>query len=136
MTYEISESRGTIHVSILAASREELWRETIRAALDAAYVGGATTSEYDGQVFPIQAVGTDDGEVLTQLLHECFEAVRTAEGRLQPPKWMAFDERRVTANLPIVTPTTPARTLALKHPATVTKSASGLEARAELEIAH
>lgn len=135
MTYEISESRGTIHVSINATSKEELWREAIGAALEAAYVGAAGAGEYVGQVLPIQAVGVTDGAILTELLRACFEAVRTAEGRLLPPKWMSFDEQRVTANLPIVTPPAPARVLALKERASVTTGASGFTASAELEEA-
>jgi hypothetical protein len=49
--------------------------------------------------------------MLRTLFSECFIAARRAEGTLHPPRWIAFDEGRVTANLALSAGKSPVREL-------------------------
>ena len=59
----------------------------------------------------MQGAGLAEGDILRTFVTECFEAARRAPGTLHAPRWLAFDEGRVTANLSLSTPKTPAREL-------------------------
>ena len=104
MTYEIETTPSEATVTVHAVTREELFAHVLSAALAAAYAGTPPDGLYEGQVVPIQAVGDDDATLLRELVKDCLQAVRTAPGTLRPPRWMAFDEKRVTANLPMTAP--------------------------------
>jgi hypothetical protein len=131
VTYEIEITPSGTAATVRAATREELFADALRATLTAAYAGAPPDGIYEGQVVPIQAVGEDDATILSELVKDCLEAVRTAPGTLHPPRWMAFDEKRVTANLPMTLPRA-AATDVLLHSA---KLGSGLSARLELKSA-
>ena len=53
--------------------------------------------------------GAQEGDILRTFVTECFEAASRAPGTLRAPRWLAFDEGRVTANLALSTPKAPAR---------------------------
>jgi hypothetical protein len=59
----------------------------------------------------VQGAGLAEGDILRTFFAECFEAARQAPGTLHAPRWLSFDEHRVTANLALSTPKTPAREL-------------------------
>lgn len=99
MSYTLSATGDDIEISIDAATREELFRDAVIASLEAAYGGKPEPGDLEGQVVPIQAVGNDDREMLSELVAECLTAVRGSASVLQPPRWLAFDIGRVTANL-------------------------------------
>ncbi len=111
MTYGISETPSGLTITLAAKTRDELYRDAVKAALEAAYGGTPPAGESDGQTYPVQGAGLDDAAMLRTTFEECFEAARRAEGTLHPPRWLAFDEGRVTANLALSTPRTPVRAL-------------------------
>lgn len=111
MTYGISETPSGLTIALAAKTRDELYRDAVKAALEAVYGGAPTAGESDGQTYPVQGAGRDDASMLRTLFEECFVAARRAEGTLHPPRWIAFDEGRVTANLALSTTKTPVRRL-------------------------
>jgi hypothetical protein len=111
VTYGISETPSGLTITLAATTRDELYREAVKAALEAVYGAAPPAGESDGQTYPVQGAGLDDAGMLRTLFEECFVAARRAEGTLHPPRWLAFDEGRVTANLALSTPKTPVRTL-------------------------
>jgi hypothetical protein len=111
VSYGISESPTGIRIELAAKTREELFRDAVSAALQAVYGGSPPAGESDGQTYPVQGAGTAEDEVLKTLVAECFEAARRAPGTLHAPRWLAFDEGRVTANLALSTPAAPVRAL-------------------------
>ena len=111
MTYGISETPSGLTITLAAKSRDELYREAVKAALEAVYGGAPPAGESDGQTYPVQGAGLDDAAMLHTLFTECFTAARRADGTLHPPRWLAFDEGRVTANLALSTPRSPVRVL-------------------------
>jgi hypothetical protein len=70
--------------------------------------------EYEGQVVPVQAVGETDREILEQLVQGCLEAAHQTKGTLRSPRWLGFDEDRVTVTMPVTTPRTPPRDVVLR----------------------
>ena len=133
MPYEIEDTPSGPVATVRASSREELFADAVAATLAAAYAGVPPAGKYDGQVVPIQAAGDDDDALLSELLNDCLEAVRTAPGTLHPPRWMAFDEKRVTANLPLTMPKTATRPVSL-HGAGIERPLPSLVARVTLEL--
>ncbi len=124
MTYGISETPSTLTITLAAKTRDELYREAVKAALEAVYGGVPPAGESDGQTYPVQGAGLDDAGMLRTLFEECFVAARRADGTLHPPRWIAFDEGRVTANLALSTPKTAVRALTpALHGALVTAGA-------------
>ena len=111
MSYGISETPNGITIDLAAKTREELYRDAVSAALEAVYGGAPPAGDSEGQTYPVQGAGLAEGDVLRTLFSECFEAARRAEGTLHPPRWLAFDEGRVTANLVLSTPPAPVRAL-------------------------
>ncbi len=111
MTYGISETPSGLTITLAAKTRDELYRDAVNAALEAVYGGTPPAGESDGQTYPVQGAGLDDAGMLRTLFRECFEAAGRADGTLHAPRWLAFDEGRVTANLALSTPKTPVRAL-------------------------
>lgn len=111
MAYGISETPSGLTITLAAKTREELYRDAAGAALEAAYRGAPPAGTSDGQTYPVQGAGLAEGDILRTFVTECFEAARRAPGTLHAPRWLAFDEGRVTANLALSTPKTPAREL-------------------------
>jgi hypothetical protein len=111
VTYGISETPSGLTITLAAKNRDELYREAVKAALEAVYGGAPPAGEFDGQTYPVQGAGLDDASMLRTLFAECFGAARRAEGTLHPPRWIAFDEGRVTANLALSPSKTPVRAL-------------------------
>ena len=107
MTYGISETPSGLTITLAAKTRDELYGAAVKAALEAVYGGAPPAGESDGQTYPVQGAGLDDADMLRTLFDECFVAARRADGTLHPPRWLAFDEGRVTANLALSTPKTP-----------------------------
>jgi hypothetical protein len=111
VAYGISETQSGLTITFAAKTRDELYRDAVKAALEAAYGGTPPAGASDGQTCPVQGAGLAEGEILRTFVTECFEAARRAPGTLHAPRWLAFDEGRVTANLALSTPKTPAREL-------------------------
>lgn len=111
MPHEIKETPETIELTVSAPTREELFREALAGVLEAACGVPLPEGAYEGQVVPVQAAGDDDDTLLAGLVDDTLRAVREEPGNLQPPRWFSFDEKRVTATLPLQSPKTPARSL-------------------------
>jgi hypothetical protein len=129
--HELKESPEVIEASATAPDREGLFRAALEAVLEAAYGAPLPEGEYEGNVVPVQAAGDDDEALLEGLVEDALRAVREEPGTLGPPRWLAFDVERVTANLPLRSPKSPSRPLALAT-CGVSASEDGLEARLEL----
>ncbi len=106
MAYGISETASGLTITLAAKSRDELYRDAVNAALEAVYGGEPPAGASDGQTYPVQGAGLAEGDILRTFVTECFEAARRAPGTLHAPRWLAFDEGRVTANLALSTPKT------------------------------
>jgi hypothetical protein len=105
VSYDLNPASARLDISLAAANREELVRDIITALLVASYRGAAAAAPgaaADSLVVPIQASGRDEQELLTHLVADTLRAVSATDGVLGPPRWLAFDEKRVTANLPIL----------------------------------
>jgi hypothetical protein len=111
VTYGLTETPSGLTITLAAKTRDELYRDAVKAALEAVYGGTPPAGESDGQTYPVQGAGLTEGEMLRTLFEECFVAAQRAEGTLHVPRWLAFDEGRVTANLALSTPKAPVRAL-------------------------
>ena len=111
MAYGISETPSGLTITLAAKTRDELYRDAVKAALLAAYGAEPPAGASDGQTYPVQGAGLAEGDILRTFVTECVEAARRAPGTLHAPKWLSFDEGRVTANLALSTPKTPVREL-------------------------
>jgi hypothetical protein len=111
VSYGISQTPSGLTITLAAKTRDELYRDAVTAALEAVYGGAPPAGTSDGQTYPVQGAGLAEGDILRTFFTECFEAARLAPGTLHAPRWLAFDEGRVTANLALSTPKTPARAL-------------------------
>lgn len=131
MPHEIRESPETIELTVSAPTREELFREALAGVLEAACGAPLPGGAYEGQVVPVQAAGDDDDTLLVGLVDDTLRAVAEEPGNLQPPRWFSFDEKRVTATLPLHVPKLPARSLEVASVA-VASSGGGWTARLEL----
>lgn len=130
MPHELKEGPDSIEVSVTAAGRRELFRAAIEGVLAAASPN-APEGKGDGRVVPVQAAGADDETLLAGLVEDTLRAVRDEPGTLLPPRWLAFDENRVTANLALTGPRGAARGLVLAD-ASIVPAESGCAARLEL----
>jgi hypothetical protein len=120
-------------ISLASASREEVVRDLVASLLEAAYGAGPAGAAASGQMVPIQAAGADDRELLSNLAADTLHAIAGTDGTLLPPRWLAFDEKRVTAILPVVPTKGEARPLSLGKPLTLDPAAPGFVARLSLE---
>ncbi len=133
MSYTIETAPHGALISLSATSREEVVRDLVASLLEATYGTGASTAAATGQMVPIQAAGGDDGALLSNLAAGTLRAIGETDGKLLPPRWLAFDEKRVTAHLPVVLPKGETRPLSLRQPLTVEQAAPGFVARFSLE---
>jgi hypothetical protein len=115
VSYGLVTTRSGVEATVSAKDRSELFHDALAAALEVSYSGVPAQGDYEGQVVPIQGVGFDDLQILRDLLDDCLTAVHETSGTLHPPRWISFDDDRVTANLPSTTPRTPARGVTAKR---------------------
>ena len=101
MSYTIETRPHGAFISLAATSREEFVRDLVASLLEAAYGKNPGAAGASGQMLPIQAIGTDDRTLLAHLSEGMLLAIGETEGRLLAPRWLAFDESRVTATLPV-----------------------------------
>jgi hypothetical protein len=111
--HELMQGPESIELSVTASSREEMFREALAGVLEAAYDDRPAEGPYGGRVVPVQAAGSADDVLLAGLVDDTLRAAREEAGTLRPPRWLAFDERRVTATLPLHEPKSEARSLEL-----------------------
>ncbi|MGE5344547.1 MAG: hypothetical protein ACM3JH_01220 [Acidithiobacillales bacterium] len=131
MPYTVDVREGSTVISLSAKTREEFVRDLVTSLLEAAY-GAHPEGAAAGRVVPIQAAGADEAQILAHLAEGTLRAVRETAGKLLPPRWIALDEGRVTAVLPVVDnggppPRLTARSTSLERPLP--------ELRARLELA-
>jgi len=93
-------SHGAV-ISLTAKSREEFVRDLVAALLEAAYGKLPAAAPADGRMVPIQSAGAGESEILSHLTADTLRAVHETSGTLLAPRWIAFDEQRVTATLPV-----------------------------------
>jgi hypothetical protein len=129
--YELKESPETIQLSVSAPNREELFQVALTGVLEATYGTPVPEGTSEGRFVPVQAAGDDDDVLLAGLVEEALRAVREEPGTLHPPRWLAFDVKRVTANLPVHTLKSAARPLEVAL-AEVGSHEGGWNARLEL----
>jgi hypothetical protein len=114
MPYSLKETPGEIVLDVAASGREALVRESLKGVLEALYGQGPAGGDASGQAIPIQAAGFTLGQSLRDLVAELLARAPKSEGSLGPPRWLAFDEGRLTATLPVLdAPCRTARTLQL-----------------------
>lgn len=101
MSYTIETRPHGAFISLAATSREEFVRDLLASLLEAAYGKNPGAAGSSGQMLPIQTSGADDGALLAHLAADALRAIRETEGTLLAPRWLAFDESRVTATLPV-----------------------------------
>lgn len=131
MPHELKESPEMVQLSVSASSRDELFRDALAGILEAAYGVPLPEGTSEGRAVPLQAAGDDDGILIANLAENALRAVREETGTLQPPRWLAFDVNRVTANLLVHTLPSRARPLEILR-ATVGSGEEGWNARLEL----
>lgn len=101
MTYTVDARASSTVITLSAKSREEFVHDLVASLLEAAYGKRPEAGAAEGRVIPIQAAGANEAEILAQLAAGTLRAVRETSGRLLPPRWIALDEKRVTATLPV-----------------------------------
>ncbi len=131
MSYTIETRPHGALISLAATSREEFVRDLLAALLEAAYGKNSGAAGASGQMLPIQATGADDGALLAHLTADTLRAIGETKGTLLPPRWLAFDESRVTATLPVGPRSGPGPML-VPHRATLASPLPDL--RATLEV--
>jgi hypothetical protein len=138
LTYGLTTTPRGVEAKVSAATRDEFYRDAVAATLEVAYGGTPPHGEYEGSVVPIQATGLDDLAILGDLVTDCLTAVSDARGTLHPPRWLAFDSGRVTANLPATSPASETRAVSNARVLPVAEPSAPYEARIlfELAVAH
>ena len=111
MPYELVSNGDQMEATVGAADRDTLFRDAVAAGLEAIYAGVPAGEPVTGDLVPIQAAGSDLGKLLSTLLKNLVRAAGGASGALHPPRWLAFDNDRVTAALPSSGAAVPARDL-------------------------
>ena len=101
MPYRLDATDHGAVISLEAKSREEFLRDLVASLLEASYGRAPEGASAGGQVVPLQAAGADEAEILVNLADGTLRAVRETAGVLLPPRWLAFDENRVTVTLPV-----------------------------------
>jgi hypothetical protein len=129
--YELKESPEDIQLLVSAPSREELFHAALTGVLAATYGTPLPEGTSEGRVVPLQAAGDDDDVLLTGLVVEALRAVQEEPGTLHPPRWLAFDVNRATANLPVHALESTAPPLGIAH-VEVVRAAGEWTARVEL----
>jgi hypothetical protein len=134
VSYTIETRPHGAFISLAAKSREEFVRDLVASLLEAAYGKTPGAAVASGQVVPIQATGADDGALLAHLTADTLRAIRETEGTLLAPRWLAFDESRVTATLPVGLRSGPVPILG-SHRAMLASPLPDLRATLEVETA-
>jgi len=129
--YELKTSPDEIQLLVSSPDRAGLFRDTLAGVLEAVYGAALPEGKNEGQVVPVQASAGDDDALLVELVHDVLRAAREEGGALRMPRWFAFDERRVTANLPIQLPKVDVRPIQVSG-AAVETGEGGWNARVEL----
>jgi hypothetical protein len=111
MPYTLKETPGGVSLEVAASGRDALVRESVRGVLDVLYGGSSAERSGSGQNIPIQAAGVGLGESLGDLVTGLATAALQSDGVLGAPVWLAFDEGRVTATLPVLDERRPVRAL-------------------------
>lgn len=101
MPYELVRKGDRLEARLTGADRDAFFRDAVALGLEAVYSGTPAGEPGTGDVVPVQAAGTDVAGLLGALLADVVRAAREAPGALRPPRWMAFDDDRVTATLPV-----------------------------------
>ncbi|MFI5182192.1 MAG: hypothetical protein ACHQPI_12445 [Thermoanaerobaculia bacterium] len=135
MSYTIETRPHGALISLAATSREEFVRDLVASLLEAAYGTNAGANGVSGQMVPIQAVGADERALLSNLAAGTLRAIRETGGKLLPPRWLAFDESRVTATLPVTARSGPSPALVPER-ATLTSPLPDLKATLEIRTAN
>lgn len=138
MPYTLSDSPNGTVLMLEAETRDELVHALLGGLLAASYGNASPSGSPEGQFVPIQAGGNDTEELLTNLAADALRAVAETDGTLVPPRWLSFDEKRVTAHLPVVParPSWRAFVLAARRPAlTIESELPAFRARLELASA-
>jgi hypothetical protein len=99
--YGLKELAAGSELTVNASSKEELFVDAVRGTLAALYGEALREPAPAGGVFPVQAAGLGTAGQLKALLEACVGAARSCPAGLLAPRWMAFDEDRVTATLGI-----------------------------------
>lgn len=101
MPYTVDATAHGAVISLSAGSREEFVRDLVASLLEAVYGKAPAAAPGVGQMVPIQSAGADEAEILSRLAADTLRAVHETPGTLLAPRWIAFDEQRVTATLPV-----------------------------------
>ncbi len=131
MPHELRTSPDEVELLVSAPDRESLFRDALAGVLETVYGAPLPEGKSEGQVVPVQASAGDDDALLVELVHDVLRAAREEDGALRPPRWLAFDERRVTAHLPVHLPKVEVRPLQVSGAAIETDD-RGWSARIEL----
>ena len=111
MAIQLDTNENGVTIQLSARSREEAVLDLLSGLLQAAYAGAPPDPGTEGQFVPVQAVGDSFEALLSDLVRDTLDAVRQAPTTLVAPRWLAFDERRVTANLAMARTLAPRRGL-------------------------
>lgn len=122
MSYSLKETPDGIELDVTASGRDSLVRESLHGVLEALY-GERTVGSSSGQTIPIQAAGVALGQSLPELVAELLDLAPRTQSPLGPPRWLAFDEGRLTATLPVLD--APGRTARTLHLATARVAGDG-----------
>lgn len=131
MPHELRANTDEIELLVRSSDREGLIRDALAGVLEAVYGAPLPEERNVGQVVPVQASAGDDESLLVELVHDVLRAALEEGGALRPPRWLAFDDRRVTANLPVHLPRVDVRPLQVSGAAVETDD-GGWVARIEL----
>ena len=102
MPYSLKETPGGMELDVTASGRDALVRESLAGVLEALYGKGSTGGTGSGQAIPLQAAGVTLAQSLPELVGELLEAAPKSPSPLGTPRWLAFDEGRVTATFPVL----------------------------------
>ncbi len=111
MAYRLADGPSGIEITITADTRNALFRDALQGALEAAYGRPPGGGSYSGKVVLVQALGPTLEALLLDLVRNALKVTRDADGTIEPPRWLAFDEGRAAVNLPLVAPRSEPRAL-------------------------
>jgi len=130
------ETTTALSFEVGGADRSGLYRAAIAAVLEALYGDSPAPPPADGSgVVPLQAAGHDEAERLGGLLAELLREAPLAPGRLLPPSWLSFDERRATATFRVGPAGAPPRAMSVSIVEVRPEGSAGLSATIALSPA-
>ncbi|MCK6681461.1 MAG: hypothetical protein L6R30_03460 [Thermoanaerobaculia bacterium] len=101
MSYEIKKNDQGSEVSIQAADRASLFKDAVTAYLEVIYRPLPWIPDPDGRAFPVQVSGTNDKDLLEDILDAVGDAAASHAMAFLAPRWVSFDQGRATVNLPL-----------------------------------